>query len=61
MLVLSRRRGEEIKINEDVTITVVSIQGDKVRLGITAPRETVVDRAEVSERRKQAGPQSSGD
>ena len=47
MLILSRRIHEDIIINDDITIRVISIQGDKVRLGITAPREQSVHRSEV--------------
>ena len=46
MLVLSRKKNESIVINDDITITVVSI-GGKVRLGIEAPREVSVHRREV--------------
>jgi carbon storage regulator len=51
MLVLTRRLGEEIVINGDIRVAVVDIQGEKVRLGITAPRSVTVDRKEVHERR----------
>lgn len=47
MLVLSRKQDESIMIGDDVKITVVDIRGDKVRLGITAPREIQVHRKEV--------------
>ena len=47
MLVLSRHRDESIMIGDDVTITVVDIRGDKVRLGIDAPQEIPVHRQEV--------------
>src|SRR3954454_12545855 len=47
MLVLSRKKNESIVINNDITITVVEIRGDKVRLGIVAPREASVHRQEV--------------
>jgi len=49
MLVLSRKRGESIVINNTITITVVEIRGDKIRLGITAPPEILVHRKEVHE------------
>jgi carbon storage regulator len=49
MLVLSRKRGEGIVINNDVLITVVEIRGDKVRLGIESPKETPVYRREAYE------------
>ena len=47
MLVLSRQRDETIMIGDDVEITVVDIRGDKVRLGINAPRSIQVHRKEV--------------
>jgi carbon storage regulator len=51
MLVLSRRIGEEIVIDEQIRVVVVAIQGDRVRLGIRAPAGVRVDRQEVHERR----------
>ena len=47
MLVLSRQRDETIMIGDDIEVTVVDIRGDKVRLGITAPKEITVHRKEV--------------
>ena len=47
MLVLSRKLNEKIVINNVVTVTVVEIRGDKVRLGIVAPKEVAVHRQEV--------------
>jgi carbon storage regulator len=47
MLVLSRKRNEGIVINNDISVFVVEIRGDKVRLGIVAPREVPVHRQEV--------------
>src|SRR3954467_12553646 len=47
MLVLSRKKNESIVINNDVVITVVEIRGDKVRLGIVAPKDVPVHREEV--------------
>jgi carbon storage regulator len=49
MLVLSRKKNESIVINNDVIVTVVEIRGDKVRLGIVAPKEVPVHRQEVWE------------
>lgn len=47
MLVLSRKKNESIVIDDQIKITVVEIRGDKVRLGIEAPREVPVHRSEV--------------
>lgn len=47
MLVLSRKKNESIVINNDITIVVVEIRGDKVRLGIEAPKDVSVHRLEV--------------
>ena len=49
MLVLSRKKNESIVINNDITIVVVEIRDDKVRLGIEAPRDVPVHREEVYE------------
>lgn len=55
MLVLTRRSGEEIVIDADIRVKVVAVQGNKVRLGITAPPQVAVDRLEVFLRRGQPG------
>lgn len=47
MLVLSRKKGEVIKIGKEITVTVVDIRGDVIRLGIDAPRNFTVHRLEV--------------
>jgi carbon storage regulator len=49
MIVLSRKKNESIVINDDITIVVVEIRGDKVRLGVEAPKEVPVHRNEVYE------------
>ena len=49
MLVMSRKKNESIVVNDDIVITVVEIRGDKVRLGIVAPRDASVHREEVYE------------
>lgn len=49
MLVLSRKKNESIIINNNITIVVVEIRGDKVRLGVEAPKEVPVHRQEVYE------------
>lgn len=48
-LVLSRKVGEQIVINNDITVTVIQLRGDKVRLGITAPQGVPVHRLEVQQ------------
>ena len=60
MLVLSRQRDETIMIGDDVEITVVDIRGDKVRLGITAPRHIQVHRKEVYDAIKRENQQAAG-
>lgn len=47
MLVLTRRKNEEIMIGDNVIVSIVDIRGDKVRLGIMAPRGIAVDRMEI--------------
>jgi carbon storage regulator len=51
MLVLTRRLGEEIVISGNIRVSVVAVQGDRVRLGVEAPQSVCIDRAEVHERR----------
>ncbi len=59
MLVLSRQRDETIMIGDEVEITVVDIRGDKVRLGITAPRHIQVHRKEVYDAIKRENQQAA--
>ena len=63
MLVLSRKKNESIVINDDITIVVVEIRGDKVRLGVEAPKEVPVHRNEVYEaiRRNQEAAKGSSE
>ena len=49
MLVLSRKRGERIVIGDDITVTVLEVRGDRVKLGFTAPAEVPIHRAEVQQ------------
>ena len=53
MLVLARKINESIVIRDDIVVTVVEVRGDKVRLGIEAPREVTVHRREVYEKIKE--------
>ena len=48
VLVLSRKRGEQIVINDNITITVVAIRGGKVRLGVEAPEDVPIHRREIA-------------
>jgi carbon storage regulator len=61
MLVLSRKKNESIVIDGEVTITVVEVRGDKVRLGIEAPREVPIHRSEVYEAIHRAQQQEAKD
>ena len=55
MLVLTRKKNESIIIRDDIVVLVVDIRGDKVRLGIEAPKEVTVHRREVYEKIKESG------
>jgi carbon storage regulator len=57
MLIVTRRMGETIMIGSDVTVTVLSIKGSQVRIGIAAPNSVAVHREEVYERLKNGEPQ----
>ncbi|NBA95537.1 carbon storage regulator CsrA [Pseudomonas sp. R5(2019)] len=50
MLILTRRRTESIRINDDVTVTVLEVNGNQVRLGIAAPKDVTVHRQEIYKR-----------
>jgi len=47
MLVLTRREGERIALGDDIVVTVVSIQGNKVRIGVSAPDDVAIRRGEL--------------
>jgi len=59
MLVLSRKKNESIVINDNISIVVVEIRGDKVRLGVEAPKEIPVHRREVYDAIKKSVEQSN--
>ncbi len=50
MLILTRRVGETVRIGDDVSLTVLGVKGNQVRLGIEAPREVAVHREEIYQR-----------
>lgn len=52
MLILTRRVGETIMIGSDVTVTVLGVKGNQVRVGVNAPRDVAVHREEIYERIK---------
>ena len=52
MLILTRRVGESVVIGEDVTVTVLGVKGNQVRIGINAPKTVAVHREEIFERIK---------
>lgn len=52
MLILTRRVGEMVVIGDEVTVTVLGVKGNQVRLGVNAPREVAVHREEIFERIK---------
>ena len=52
MLILTRRVGETLMIGDDVSVTVLGVKGNQVRIGVNAPREVAVHREEIYERIK---------
>jgi carbon storage regulator len=61
MLILTRRVGETVVIGEEVTVTVLGVKGNQVRLGVNAPREVAVHREEIFERIKRERANGNGE
>jgi carbon storage regulator len=55
MLVLTRKVGQSIVVGSDIVITITEVRGEKVKVGVEAPHDVVVDRQEVSARRAHEG------
>jgi carbon storage regulator len=61
MLILTRRPNQVIRIGDDILVTVLGFQGDRVRLGIQAPRSIAVDREEIHKRKRAESAQRRAD
>lgn len=65
MLILTRRVGETLMIGDDVTVTVLGVKGNQVRIGVNAPKDVAVHREEIYERIKReketGGPPQQGE
>lgn len=59
MLILTRRIGETLMIGDDVTVTVLGVKGNQVRIGVNAPKDVAVDRPEIRERKNAGLPPST--
>ena len=61
MLILTRRVGESLMIGDDVTITVLGVKGNQVRIGVKAPKEVAVHREEILNRIGEAAAEDASD
>ncbi len=60
MLILTRRVGETLMIGDEVTVTVLGVKGNQVRIGVNAPRDVAVHREEIYDRIKNEQDQQNG-
>ena len=59
MLILTRRVGETLMVGDDVTVTVLGVKGNQVRIGVNAPKDVAVHREEIYDRIKKEGAEGS--
>ena len=60
MLILTRRVGETLMIGDEVTVTVLGVKGNQVRIGVNAPKDVAVHREEIYDRIKKVGTEEAG-